>query len=226
MPLIRLSNICKSYQIGQHELPILKNLTLSISSGEFVALIGASGSGKTTLLNIIGCLDQASSGQYHFEETDIGHSNDQCRSNFRSQSLGFVFQQFNLISHYSALLNISLALTYQGVSREERDQRAMKMLEKVGLEKRAFHTPSALSGGERQRVAIARALVTNPQIILADEPTGNLDSTTSDSIMSLLSQINNEGKTIILVTHDEHIAKQAQRIIMMKDGQIQKDSDQ
>ncbi|RAP31310.1 macrolide ABC transporter ATP-binding protein [Candidatus Marinamargulisbacteria bacterium SCGC AG-414-C22] len=223
-PFIDLTHIDKSYKVGQNYLPVLKNLSLSIEQGEFISLVGSSGSGKTTLLNIIGCLDQPTSGEYLFENTDLSQANDSKRSLFRSRTLGFVFQQFNLISHYTALANVELALTYQGIAEPERQKKALKLLEKVGLKERAQHTPSELSGGERQRVAIARALVTDPKMILADEPTGNLDSETSTSIMTLLNTIHNEGKTIILVTHDMEVAKQAKRTIQMKDGQIVEDS--
>lgn len=223
-PFIELTSIDKSYEVGQNYLTVLKDLSLSIEQGEFISLVGSSGSGKTTLLNIIGCLDQPTSGQYLFENTDLSQADDSKRSLFRSRTLGFVFQQFNLISHYTALANVALALTYQGISESERHKRALKLLEKVGLKERAHHTPSELSGGERQRVAIARALVTDPKMILADEPTGNLDSATSTSIMSLLNAIHDEGKTIILVTHDLEVAKQAKRTIQMKDGQIVEDS--
>ncbi|MBG91334.1 MAG: macrolide ABC transporter ATP-binding protein [Actinobacteria bacterium] len=223
-PLIKLTSIKKDYMIGQSQLSVLKNVSLSVEQGDFISLVGASGSGKTTLLNIIGCLDQASSGEYLFETINLSQANDKKRSSFRSHTLGFVFQQFNLIPHYTALNNVALALTYQGISKSERESRALCLLEKVGLKDRATHTPSELSGGERQRVSIARALVTNPKVILADEPTGNLDSATSQSIIALLKTIHNEGKTIILVTHDMGVAKQAKRTIYMKDGLIVEDS--
>ncbi len=222
--LIKLSKIDKNYNLGKNKLCVLNNLSLTIKKGEFVSLVGSSGSGKTTLLNIIGCLDQASSGQYLFEDEALSLANDHKRSMFRSQTLGFVFQQFNLIAHYSALANVALALTYQGMPMIEREKKALDLLEKVGLKDRANHTPSELSGGERQRVAVARALVTNPKMILADEPTGNLDSATSESILDLIKLIHREGKTIILVTHDLDVANQAERTILMKDGRIQKDS--
>ncbi len=221
--LIKLTDINKTYDIGKKSVSVLKNLCLSINQGDFISLVGSSGSGKTTLLNIIGCLDQQNSGDYLFENDKLSQRDDAQRSWFRSLMLGFIFQQFNLITYYTALDNVELALTYQGVSKSERHYRALQMLEKVGLIDRAYHLPSELSGGERQRVAIARALVTNPKIILADEPTGNLDSVTSQLIMDLLSSIHNEGKTIVLVTHDMTIAAQAKRIIQMKDGQIVED---
>lgn len=221
--LIKLTDINKTYDIGKKSVSVLKNLCLSINQGDFISLVGSSGSGKTTLLNIIGCLDQQNSGDYLFENDKLSQRDDAQRSWFRSSMLGFIFQQFNLITYYTALDNVELALTYQGVSKLERHYRALQMLEKVGLIDRAYHLPSELSGGERQRVAIARALVTNPKIILADEPTGNLDSVTSQLIMDLLSSIHNEGKTIVLVTHDMTIAAQAKRIVRMKDGLIVED---
>jgi len=218
--LIELSNIEKVYRDSLNTVSVLKSVSLSINVGEFVALVGASGSGKTTLLNILGCLDQPSAGHFFVKGRELTHSDDARRSQFRNQDVGFIFQQFNLIPHLSAQLNVELALTYQGMSKKERRDRSYQMLSDVGLQHRYHHRPSELSGGERQRVAIARALVTQPQLLLADEPTGNLDSETTKSIMSLLRHINSQGKTIVMVTHDKDISRYAHREIVMKDGKL------
>jgi putative ABC transport system ATP-binding protein len=221
--VIHLENLRKSYFIGRQELPVLKGLSLDILKTEFVALMGPSGSGKSTLMNIIGCLDTLSSGKYLLNNKDVGEMTDNELAEIRNQEIGFVFQQFNLLPRLSALENVALPLIYAGVSKKERNERAAEMLGKVNLADRAKHKPNELSGGQIQRVAIARALVNNPSIILADEPTGNLDSKTSAEIMQLLSEIHQMGNTVVLVTHEEEIAAYAGRVIRLRDGLIESD---
>jgi len=221
--VIHLENLRKSYFIGKQELPVLKGLSLDILKTEFVALMGPSGSGKSTLMNIIGCLDTLSSGKYLLNNKDVGEMTDNELAEIRNQEIGFVFQQFNLLPRLSALENVALPLIYAGVSKKERNERAAEMLGKVNLADRAKHKPNELSGGQIQRVAIARALVNNPSIILADEPTGNLDSKTSAEIMQLLSEIHQMGNTVVLVTHEEEIAAYAGRVIRLRDGLIESD---
>ena len=216
--MIELKNITKVYRMGKVEVPALRGITLSIAKGEMVAIIGASGSGKSTLLNIIGCLDRPTSGGYLFDGADVSQLNDNRLAGMRNKKFGFVFQEYNLLSRATALSNVELPLIYGGGG--NRNKRAMEALEKVGLGARAKHKPTELSGGEQQRVAIARALVNNPALILADEPTGNLDSKTSAEIMSIFRQLNQEGITVVVVTHEADIASQSQRIIRLHDGEI------
>jgi putative ABC transport system ATP-binding protein len=221
--VIHLEELRKSYFIGKQELPVLKGLNLDILKNEFVALMGPSGSGKSTLMNIIGCLDTLSGGRYLLNNKDVGEMSDNELAEIRNQEIGFVFQQFNLLPRLSALENVALPLIYAGISKKERNERAAEMLGKVNLADRAKHKPNELSGGQIQRVAIARALVNNPSIILADEPTGNLDTKTSAEIMLLLSEIHAMGNTVVLVTHEEDIAAYAGRVVRLRDGLIESD---
>ena len=219
--MIELENITKVYSMGKVEVPALRGITLNIEKGEMLAIIGASGSGKSTLMNIIGCLDKPTLGTYLLEGSDVNRLNDNKLAEIRSKKLGFVFQEYNLLSRASALSNIELPLVY-GNGRNRR-KRALEALERVGLGARAKHKPTELSGGEQQRVAIARALVNNPAIILADEPTGNLDSATTDQIIALFRQLNQDGITVVLVTHEMDIAQRTQRIIRLYDGNVASD---
>ncbi len=216
--MIELENITKVYRMGKVDVPALRGVNLSISQGEMVAIIGASGSGKSTLMNIIGCLDKPTVGRYLFEGADVSRLNDNKLAEMRNKKFGFVFQEYNLLSRASALSNVELPLIYSG-SRNKRNQ-AMEALERVGLAPRAKHKPTELSGGEQQRVAIARALVNNPAIILADEPTGNLDSAVTAEIISIFHQLNRDGITVVIVTHEMDIAGQTQRIIRLYDGKV------
>jgi putative ABC transport system ATP-binding protein len=223
-PILQLENICKSYFLGKQELPVLKGISLQIKTNEFVALMGPSGSGKSTLMNILGCLDSPTSGRYILNGNDVSKMADDDLAAVRNKEIGFVFQQFNLLPRLTAAENVALPLIYGGVGRKERIQRAEYVLERVKLSDRIHHKPNELSGGQCQRVAIARALINNPSIILADEPTGNLDSTTSYEIMDILGTIHSEGNTVILVTHEEDISAFAHRVIRLKDGMIEKES--
>ncbi len=221
--MLVIEDLHKSYDTGKSKLHVLKGINLSIQEGEFVSIMGSSGSGKSTLLNIIGILDEADSGKYELDGVPIKNLNEVKAAEYRSQFLGFIFQSFNLINYKTALENVALPLYYQNVSRKERNTKALEYLDKVGLKDWANHLPNELSGGQKQRVAIARALITNPKIILADEPTGALDSKTTHDIMKLLQEINNEGKTIIVVTHEPDVAAQTKRNVTLKDGIIESD---
>ncbi|MGB4776502.1 MAG: ABC transporter ATP-binding protein [Daejeonella sp.] len=221
--LISLNDIGRKYVIGSETIHALKSVSLSISKGEFVALMGPSGSGKSTLMNILGCLDTPTKGDYILNGIQVSEMSDGELAEVRNKEIGFVFQTFNLLPRSSSLDNVALPLVYAGISRKEREERAKKTLENVGLGNRVDHKPNELSGGQRQRVAVARALINNPSIILADEPTGNLDTKTSVEIMGLLEEIHSKGNTIILVTHEEDIAMHAHRIVRMRDGLIEKD---
>jgi len=222
-PLIFLKDIGRKYVIGSEVIHALKSVTLNINKGEFVALMGPSGSGKSTLMNIIGCLDTPTKGDYILNSIHVSEMSDNELAEVRNQEIGFVFQTFNLLPRSSSLENVALPLVYAGINKSDRKLRAQKALENVGLGDRMYHKPNELSGGQRQRVAIARALINNPSIILADEPTGNLDSQTSMEIMGLLEEIHSGGNTIILVTHEEDISRHAHRIVRMLDGLIEKD---
>jgi putative ABC transport system ATP-binding protein len=222
-PVIELEHLRKSYYLGKNELPVLKGIDLQIQKNEFVALMGPSGSGKSTLMNILGCLDTLSEGRYVLNGNDISSLSDNHLAEIRNKEIGFVFQQFNLLPRLSAVENVALPLIYAGISKKERSERAMTMLDKVKLADRYHHKPNELSGGQIQRVAIARALINNPSIILADEPTGNLDSKTSSEIMQLLTEIHQQGNTVILVTHEEEIAGYAKRVVRLRDGVIESD---
>jgi ABC-type lipoprotein export system ATPase subunit len=224
MQLIELQNICKTYHVGEVAVPALKGITLTVSQGEFVALMGASGSGKSTLMNILGCLDRPSSGEYRLDGQEISRLSADERALLRNHRIGFVFQNFNLLPRTSALDNVIMPLSYTAENLPERQcrQRAAEMLKRIGLSDRLNHEPSQLSGGQQQRVAIARALVNKPSILLADEPTGNLDSHTSEEVLQLFGQLNEEqGITVILVTHNINIAHHAKRIIRIRDGEIE-----
>jgi len=218
--MIKIENLHKSYPMGKESLHVLKGLDLHIKEGEFVSIMGSSGSGKSTLLNIVGLLDIHDEGNYYLNGQLIENLDEKKAAVLRNKFLGFVFQAFNLITYKNALENVSLPLYYKGVGRKERQKIAMEYLEKVGLAEWANHLPSELSGGQKQRVAIARALVTNPKVVLADEPTGALDSSTSHDVMKMLKDINNEGMTVFVITHEEDIAAQTDRIVRLKDGII------
>jgi len=222
--LIQLRDISKIYKIGGTiEVPALMSVTVDIEKNEYVAIMGPSGSGKSTLMNIIGCLDTPTSGTYILNDKDVSTMEDDQLAEVRNKEIGFVFQTFNLLPRYNALDNVQLPLIYAGTSKAERLERSMEVIENVGLADRIHHKPNELSGGQRQRVAVARALVGHPSIILADEPTGNLDSKTSIDIMRLISDIHRKGNTIVLVTHEEDIARYAHRIIRLRDGYIESD---
>jgi putative ABC transport system ATP-binding protein len=221
--IIQLEGIRKSYIMGKQELQVLKGIDLDIHSNEYVALMGPSGSGKSTLMNILGCLDSPSSGRYILNGQDVSKMADDSLADVRNKEIGFVFQQFNLLPRLTALENVALPLVYAGVARKQRTEMAMDVIQKVGLEDRSHHKPNELSGGQCQRVAIARALVNNPSLILADEPTGNLDTKTSKEIMDIFSKIQAAGNTVVLVTHEEDIAHYAKRIVRLRDGLIESD---
>ena len=221
--VIKLKDIVKNYQVGTQVVRALRKITLDIKRGEYVAIMGASGSGKSTLMNIIGCLDTPTSGNYQLNDKDVSMMDDDRLAEIRNTEIGFVFQTFNLLPRYSALENVMLPLVYAGIGKTKREAIATDQLTNVGLEDRMEHRPNELSGGQRQRVAVARALVNTPSILLADEPTGNLDSKTSEEIMKLFADIHQKGNTIILVTHEEDIARHAYRIINLKDGSVEQD---
>ena len=221
--IIHLDNICKSYYLGKIELPVLKGLNINILKNEYVALMGPSGSGKSTLMNILGCLDTPTLGSYILNGKDVSGMIDDDLAEVRNKEIGFVFQQFNLLPRLTAAENVALPLIYSGIGKKERMERALEVLRKVKLEDRSHHKPNELSGGQCQRVAIARALINDPAIILADEPTGNLDSKTSYEIMDILGKLHSEGNTVILVTHEEDIASFAHRVIRLRDGSIETD---
>lgn len=221
--VIHLNNIRKSYFLGKNILPVLKGINLEIGRNEYVALMGPSGSGKSTLMNILGCLDSPTEGSYILNGQDVSTMEDNALALVRNKEIGFVFQQFNLMPRLNALENVAIPLIYGGVSKKEREEKAMMMLEKVGLGDRHKHRPNELSGGQCQRVAIARALVNDPSLILADEPTGNLDSKTSKEIMEIFGKIHDSGNTVVLVTHEEDIADYAKRIVRLLDGLIESD---
>ena len=222
--MIKLKNLHKSYKTGSSSLHVLKGINLNIEDGELVAIMGSSGSGKSTLLNILGMLDTADKGDYILDSFKIENLNETKAAKYRNKFLGFIFQSFNLINYKTALENISLPLYYQGISRKERQQIALDYLDRVGLKDWATHLPSELSGGQKQRVAIARAMASKPKVLLADEPTGALDTKTSCDVMELIQKINEEGKTILVVTHELEIAKMCKRIVKLKDGVIVEDS--
>jgi putative ABC transport system ATP-binding protein len=218
--MIELSNITKTYRMGEVDFTVLFGVSLNVQSGEFIAIMGPSGSGKSTIMNIIGCLDRPTSGSYRFEDREINAMTDDELASIRNVKIGFVFQTFNLLARFSALKNVEVPLIYGGVPARLRKGRAIPMLEKVGLADRLNHKPTELSGGQQQRVAIARALVNNPPLLLADEPTGNLDSRSGEDILNILAKLNEQGVTVIIVTHDQTVAARCRRIINVKDGQI------
>jgi len=225
MNIINIEHIAKIYQVGSEEVHALRDVSVKINRNEYVAIMGPSGSGKSTLMNVLGCLDTPTKGLYDFKGNNVSQMNDNELAAIRNREIGFVFQTFNLLARSDALHNVELPLIYAGVSSSERKERARLALEQVGLADRMHHKPNELSGGQRQRVAIARALVTQPSIILADEPTGNLDTKTGEDIMALFNDIYELGNTIILVTHEEYIAEHAARIIRLRDGLIEKDEE-
>jgi putative ABC transport system ATP-binding protein len=218
--LIRLQDVYKIYKTGESEVHALDGVTLEICQGEFVAIVGASGSGKSTCMNIIGCLDLPTSGSYHLAGEDVLAMNDNAKAKLRNKTLGFIFQQYNLIPKLNLCENVELAMLYAGMSASERHKRSLQLLEQVGLADKAQSVPNQLSGGQQQRVAIARALAGEPSVILADEPTGALDSQTGREVLDYLQQLNTEGRTVVLITHDNSIARQAQRIVRLEDGKI------
>jgi len=224
MTVIEIKNIARHFKVGNELIKALKSIDLSIEKNEFVALMGQSGSGKSTLMNILGCLDTPTQGSYSLANNNVSQLDDNSLAEIRNKEIGFVFQSFNLLPKSTALENVMLPLIYAGFNKEERERKALDALEKVNLSDRVNHRPNELSGGQRQRVAVARALVNNPSIILADEPTGNLDSATSLEIMALFQEIHKNGNTVIIVTHEDEIAQYAHRIVRLKDGEIESDA--
>lgn len=222
--MIEIKDLHKSYKMGSNSLHVLKGINFSVAEGELVSIMGSSGSGKSTLLNILGMLDEADAGSYTLDGVPIKNLNEKIAARYRNKFLGFIFQSFNLISYKNALDNVALPLYYQGIKRGERMDKAMSYLEKVGLADWAGHLPNELSGGQKQRVAIARALASDPKVLLADEPTGALDSKTSYDVMNLIQEINDEGRTILVVTHEPDIAAMTKRIVNLKDGRIIQDT--
>ena len=221
--LIQVDDVWKTYQVGQQEVHALRGLSVDIGQGEYTALMGPSGSGKSTLMNMLGCLDTPTSGRYRLAGEDVGTLDDDALADIRNRRIGFVFQTFNLMPRYTALENVALPLVYAGASRADREARAREVLEQVGLADRMDHRPNELSGGQRQRVAVARALVNQPDLLLADEPTGNLDTKTSLEIMALFGEIHAAGNTVVLVTHEEDIAAYAHRVVRLRDGVVSAD---
>ncbi|MEZ7878370.1 MAG: ABC transporter ATP-binding protein [Flavobacteriales bacterium] len=219
-PIIQAKNLTKHYTVGSTIVRALDGLDIDIDKGSYIALMGPSGSGKSTLMNILGCLDTPSSGSYFLNDKDVSEVDDDLLAGIRNKEIGFIFQTFNLLPRYTALENVALPMIYAGIPKKERLARATEVLEKVGLGDRVTHKPNELSGGQRQRVAVARALVMNPSIIFADEPTGNLDSKTSEGIMQLFDEIHQDGNTLIVVTHEEEVAARAQKIIRLRDGKL------
>jgi len=220
MPIIEISNLFKTYQLGGNTVHALDDVTMQVDDNEFVAIVGPSGSGKSTLMNIVGCLDISTAGSYKLLDREISSYNDNELAEFRNKTIGFIFQRFNLLNRLTAIDNVELPLIYQGISTSERRERAVEALKAVGLEDRMHHRPMELSGGQQQRVAIARALITKPSLILADEPTGNLDSHTGEEVLDILRNLHHSGNTIMLITHDMRIAHIAKRILTIHDGRI------
>ena len=223
MTLIRVKNLKKQFQIGSEIVNAIKDISFEVNAGEFISIMGPSGSGKTTLMNIIGCLDTPTSGEYHLDDSEVSLLDDDELAAIRNRKIGFVFQSFHLLTRNTALKNVMLPLTYAGYDKSEATDKAKSVLKKVGLDDRINHNPNELSGGQQQRVAIARALVNNPSIIFADEPTGNLDTKTGEEIMNLFKELHMNGQTIIVITHENEIADQTERIITVKDGLIESD---
>ena len=223
MSLIKVKNLKKQFQIGSETVNAIKDISFDVKAGEFISIMGPSGSGKTTLMNIIGCLDTPTSGEYHLDDNEVSLLDDNELAAIRNKKIGFVFQSFHLLSRNTALNNVMLPLTYAGFDKNEALEKAKSVLDKVGLEDRVSHKPNELSGGQQQRVAIARALVNDPSIVFADEPTGNLDTKTGEEIMSLFKELHKNGQTIIVITHENDIAYQTERIITVKDGLIESD---
>ena len=222
-PLIRVKNMYKIYNPGENEVRALDDVSLEINQGEFIAIVGHSGSGKSTFMNMLGCLDTPTSGKYVLDGQDVASMTDNQLADVRNKEIGFIFQGFNLISNLDAVGNVELPLVYRGVSKNERKQLAMEALKSVGLEDRMKHKPNEMSGGQQQRVAVARAVAAKPPIILADEPTGNLDTKSTQEIMEILKELHRSGRTVIIITHDEEIASQAHRVIRILDGRIEED---